>query len=149
MLDFLPFPQASVFILDRLASIPVRKLLLLALAAPFLISGIMKAIHLDEAQAEIRTLTGLDANSVVLVIALAVIVTQLGGALLLLSGQMATILGAFLLAGFTAIATLLAHKFWSAPDGPFGRDFMTFFEHLALVGGLLLAAHLEAREIHT
>jgi uncharacterized membrane protein YphA (DoxX/SURF4 family) len=44
---------------------------------------------------------------------------------------------------FTAIATLIAHRFW-AIDDPMERfqALNTFLEHIGLIGGLALAAAL-------
>jgi uncharacterized membrane protein YphA (DoxX/SURF4 family) len=77
--------------------------------------------------------------------AAAVIATQLGGSLLLLVGRYAWI-GAGLLAGFTVVATLLAHAWWTKPPAEVARDFAIFWEHVAICGGLLLAAWLSWRE---
>ena len=107
----------------------------LALASPFLISGIMKLLDFPGAMAEVAGM-GLGPAGP---FAVAVIVTQLGGSLLLLTRRYCW-LGAGLLAGFTIVATLLAHPFWSfaAPDR--GRQTATFFEHVAIVGGFAMAA---------
>jgi uncharacterized membrane protein YphA (DoxX/SURF4 family) len=45
-----------------------------------------------------------------------------------------------LLIGFTAVATLLAHPYWLRDGTDRVRDFNTFWEHVGLAGGLLLAA---------
>ena len=71
--------------------------------------------------------------------AAAVIVTQLGGSLLFLTRRYCW-LGAGLLAGFTVVATLLAHPFWTFEGPDRGRQTATFFEHVAIVGGLAMAA---------
>ena len=73
--------------------------------------------------------------------AAAVILTQLGGSALFMTRRFCW-LGAGILVGFTVLATLLAHPFWTfeAPDR--GRQTATFFEHLAIVGGFAVAAML-------
>lgn len=109
----------------------------LALAAPFLVSGVKKVFDLDGAAAEMAQF-GLAPASV---FALAVIATQIGGSALLLSRRWCW-LGAGLLAGFTALATLIAHPFWSFEGVDRIRQMMTFLEHVAIVGGLLAAALL-------
>jgi uncharacterized membrane protein YphA (DoxX/SURF4 family) len=112
----------------------------LALAAPFLISGISKILDLNGAQAEAVAL-GLSPPSLV---AAAVIATQLGGAALFLTQRWCW-LGAGILDGFTLLATLIAHPFW-AFDGPDrGRQTATFLEHVGLIGGFLVAALLAHR----
>ena len=67
------------------------------------------------------------------------IVTQLGGSLLFLTRRYCW-LGAGILAGFTVMATLLAHPFWAFEGPDRGRQTATFFEHVAIVGGLAMAA---------
>lgn len=107
----------------------------IALASPFAISGVAKLSDFGAATQEVQGL-GL-ANPAP--VAAAVILTQLGGSLLLLTRRFCW-LGAGLLAGFTVFATLLAHPFWNFSDPEQGRQMATFFEHVALVGGLVLAA---------
>ncbi|MFM2043052.1 MAG: hypothetical protein RLY86_1628 [Pseudomonadota bacterium] len=107
----------------------------LLLAAPFLVSGILKAADPAGAAAEVAGL-GLQPA---LPVAMAVIATQIGGSLLFLSRRWCW-LGAGLLAGFTLVATLLAHAFWTF-DGPDrARQTAVFLEHMAIIGGLAIAA---------
>ncbi|PVE24148.1 DoxX family protein [Microvirga sp. KLBC 81] len=107
----------------------------LALASPFLISGIVKLLDFNGAVNEVAGL-GLQPATL---IASVLVCTQLGGSALLLTRRYCW-LGAGILAVFTALATLLAYPFW-AFDGPErGRQIATFFEHVAIVGGLAFAA---------
>jgi transmembrane protein len=107
----------------------------LALAAPFLISGVVKLLDFPGAMNEVAGL-GLGPTGL---FAAAVVATQLGGSLLFLTRRYCW-LGAGILAGFTVLATLLAHPFW-AFDGPDrGRQTATFLEHVAIVGGLAMVA---------
>ena len=115
----------------------------LALASPFLLSAILKAVDFEHATAEVRGLTGLEPAWL---IAALVIAAQLGGSLLLLSGHRWGWLGAALLAGFTVVATLFAHAWWTKPAAEAPRDFAVFWEHVAICGGLLLAGWLSWRE---
>ncbi|QRM33613.1 DoxX family protein [Microvirga sp. VF16] len=107
----------------------------LALASPFLISGIVKLTDFGGATAEV---TGLGLQPAGL-IAAAVTLTQLGGSALFLTRRYCW-LGAGILAVFTVMATLLAHPFWMFEGSDRGRQTATFFEHVAIVGGLALAA---------
>ena len=107
----------------------------LALASPFAISGVAKLIDFGAATNEVEGL-GLDNPALV---AAAVILTQLVGSALLLTRRFCW-LGAGLLAGFTVFATLLAHSFWKFSGPEQGRQMATFLEHVAIVGGLVLAA---------
>jgi uncharacterized membrane protein YphA (DoxX/SURF4 family) len=107
----------------------------LALASPFLISGIVKLFDFAGTTDEVAGL-GLQPAALV---AAAVIVAQLGGSVLFLTRRYCW-LGAGILAVFTAVATLLAHPFWSFEVPDRGRQTATFFEHLAIVGGLAVGA---------
>ncbi|HEV2605775.1 MAG TPA: DoxX family protein [Microvirga sp.] len=124
---------------------PNRALLLgcTALAAPFLVSGVLKAVDFPAATAEVRGLIGLEPAGL---FAALVIVTQLGGSLLLLLGGRRAWIGTGLLAAFTVVATLLAHAWWTKPPENASRDLAIFWEHVAICGGLLLAGCLSWRE---
>ena len=71
--------------------------------------------------------------------AAATLVLQLSASALILSGWYRW-LGALALAGFTALAALLADRFWAAPPAERQRSANAFFEHWGLVGGMLLVA---------
>jgi uncharacterized membrane protein YphA (DoxX/SURF4 family) len=126
----IPRPIAQVLALPAL-----DYLARLALASPFLISGVVKLLDFPGAMNEVAGL-GLGPAGL---FAAAVILTQLGGSLLFLTRRYCW-LGAGLLAGFTVLATLLAHPFWAFEGPDRGRQTATFFEHAAIVGGLAIAA---------
>jgi uncharacterized membrane protein YphA (DoxX/SURF4 family) len=111
----------------------------MAVALPFLVSGVVKLLGFSGAVAEVTEL-GLRPTALV---AAAAIATQIGGSLLFLTRRWCW-LGAGMLAVFTAIATLIAHPFWSFEGEDRGRQTATVFEHVAIVGGLAMAA-LSAR----
>ncbi|WP_191059562.1 DoxX family protein [Geminicoccus harenae] len=113
-----------------------------AVALPFLLSGIAKLVDFGGATAEIRGLTGLEPAAL---FALLVIVTQLGGSALLIAGGCYAWVGAAGLAGFTAMATLLAHAFWLKPAAERFLHQNIFFEHVSIIGGLALLAILSSR----
>jgi transmembrane protein len=119
----------------------VARVALVALLLPYLISGVLKLLDFDGARAEVAGLTGITQATLVLLTALAVIAVQLGGSALLLAGGRWGWLGGVALAGFTLVATFLAHTWWHLPAGP-ERDhaFNGFWEHIALVGALVYAA---------
>jgi len=106
------------------------------LTLPWWTSGIAKLIDIDGALAEARHF-GLEPAWLVV---LATIVVQIGGSVLLIVGRWAWF-GAGALGIFTAIATLIAHPFWTVAD-PVARfhERNTFLEHAGLIGGLMLAA---------
>jgi uncharacterized membrane protein YphA (DoxX/SURF4 family) len=113
----------------------------LALVAPFLTSGIAKLIDPTGATAEMQqfglTPAGLFAGFVIAV--------QLAGGIAVLVGRCRAI-AAGVLALFTLAATLLAHPFWSFADPMLWALHRNIFvEHVAIIGGLMLAASLSAR----
>jgi transmembrane protein len=112
-------------------------LMLAALASPFALSGIGKLGDWNGAVAEAAGM-GLGHPAI---IAAATIATQLVGSLLLLIPR-TTWLGAGVLAVFTAIATLIAHAFWTLTGVERVHQMATFFEHVAIVGGFAAAALL-------
>ena len=114
----------------------------LALVSPFLRSGLLKAADFPAAVAEVRGLVGLEPASLLAVL---VIATQLGGSALVIAGGRLAWIGAVLLCGFTALATLLAHAFWAKAGVEQVRDLTTFFEHVGLIGGFLLAVIVGAQ----
>jgi uncharacterized membrane protein YphA (DoxX/SURF4 family) len=126
----IPRPIAQVLALPA-----VDYLARLALASPFLISGIVKLLDFPGAMNEVAGL-GLQPEGL---LAAAVIGTQLSGSILFLTRRYCW-LGAGLLAGFTVVATLLAHPFWAVEGPDRGHQTATFFEHVAIVGGFAIAA---------
>lgn len=132
---------------DSGVPVPIRWLLALpglailarlAVVSPFLISGIMKLTDFSGATAEVVGLVGggIGAGRAAL-LAVAVILAQLGGSLLFLTRRYCW-LGAGILAGFTVVATLLAHAFWTFEGPERGHQMATFLGNLAIVGGLAM-----------
>lgn len=111
------------------------------LTLPYWSSGIAKLADWNGALAEAGHF-GLQPAA--LVAALTILV-QLGGSLLVIAARQAW-LGAGALGVFTALATLVAHPFWSIAD-PVARfhERNTFLEHAGLIGGLILAAILQEK----
>ncbi len=107
----------------------------LALASPFLASGVTKLLDFAGATAETAGL-GLPVPALT---AALVILVQLGGSALFLLPRWCW-LGAGLLAGFTVAATLVAHPFWTFEGPDRARQTAIFLEHLAIVGGFAAAA---------
>jgi len=114
----------------------------IALVSAFVVSGVTKTLDFSSAVAEVRALAGIEPAAALAVL---VIATQLGGSALVIAGGRAAWIGAGLLAGFTVVATLLAHAFWTKTGIEQARDLSTFFEHVGLVGGFLLASIFVAR----
>ena len=109
----------------------------LALASPYLIGGLDKAIDFPAAVAE-QAHFGLQPAWAW---AIMTIVVELGGSLLLIGGRLVW-LAAGGLGVLTGIAALVANNFWTMQGPERFAATHAFFEHLALVGGLALAAAL-------
>jgi len=113
----------------------IHWLALLALCAAYLQGGFNKASDFAGAVAEMQHF-GLSPAAP---LALAVIVVELGASLLILAAFYRWV-GALMLAGFTLFATFTANRFWEmAPPERFMAA-NSFFEHIGLIGGFLLAA---------
>ena len=115
------------------------------LTTPYWFAGFYKLAHLPDALGEAAHFGLRPAGLVVA----ATIAVQLGGSALLILGRLSW-LAAGALGVFTALATLIAHAFWTLPD-PVERfhALNTFLEHIGLIGGLMLAAILVERERRT
>ena len=110
------------------------------LAGGFVFSGINKLLDFTGATAE---MAHHDLPFPALMAA-AVIVTQLGGSALLIWPRTSWI-GAGWLAGFTAMATLIAHAPWN-DAGPIALpQSVIFLQNAGILGGLLLALAIGAR----
>ncbi len=120
-----------------LASPATAWLACLALASPFLLSGVTKLLDFPGAIGEMAAFNLQPAGP----IAAAVIATQIGGSFLFLRRNTCW-LGAGILSGFTVFATLMAHRFWEFDGVDRVHQMTTFFEHAALVGGFAVAAML-------
>jgi putative oxidoreductase len=68
-----------------------------------------------------------------------VILTQIGGGLMLACGYRARV-AAFLLAGFCLLANLFFHMHWDAPAPAGHFNWIVFIKNLAVAGGLLVIA---------
>src|SRR5262245_44433720 len=116
---------------------PLAYVARLALISPFVVSGVARLGDFVEAMGEMRGV-GLAPPGL---FAALVIATHLGGSALFLTMRFCW-LGAGLLAGFTVLATLMAHSFWTLEAAERMPQMMTFFEHAAIVGGFIAATIL-------
>ena len=132
-----PAPVAALLKVPAL-SILARVLLTL----PYWWSGLSKIANLSDALGEAEHF-GLKPAWLVVIVT---VLVQLGGSILLIVGR-AGWLAAGALGVFTALATLVAHPFWTAAD-PMERfhALNTFLEHVGLIGGFMLAAILVERD---
>lgn len=105
------------------------------IAALFVYSALVKLHDWPGGMAEVR---GLGLPVPALVLAGTVALQLLGGAMVA-SGWQAR-WAAAALAAFTLLASVMAHPFWRGAGPDVRRQRMTFAEHLAIVGGLLVVA---------
>lgn len=107
------------------------------LSLAYVYSGLAKLIDFPAAIAEQQHF-GLQPAAL---FAAATIAVQLGGSALVLfaRGRLAA-LGAAALAGFTVIATIIGHPFWTMSGIERFHNLNAFLEHAGLVGGFGLIA---------
>lgn len=112
------------------------------LTLPFWSSGIAKLLFFDAGVAEMAH-AGLQPAPAFNVATIAV---QLAGSALIILNRAAW-LGAGALGCFTALTILLVHRFWAIAEEPFRTIALhVSAEHLGMIGGLLCAAILSARQ---
>jgi len=107
------------------------------LCLPFVYSGVSKLLDFEAAMAE-QAHFGLQPPAL---IAAMVITVQLGGSALVLFGRgLGRAGGALALAGFTIVATIIGHAFWTMQAMERFHNLNAFLEHVGLVGGFLIIA---------
>ena len=109
----------------------------IVLCLPFWWSGLSKLLDFSGGTAEMASL-GLEPAW--LFNALTIFV-QIGGSLLVILNRW-TWLGAGALGVFTALATVMAHRFWTFDGVERVRELNAFLEHLAIIAGFVLVAIL-------
>ena len=107
----------------------------IVLCLPFWWSGLSKLFDFAGGTAE---MAALGLQPAWLLNALTILV-QLGGSLLVILNRW-TWLGAGALGVFTALATVLAHRFWALEGIERVRELNAFLEHFALIAGFVLVA---------
>jgi len=107
----------------------------IVLCLPFWWSGLSKLLDFSGGTAEMAAL-GLEPAW--LFNALTILV-QLGGSLLVILNRW-TWLGAGALGVFTALATVMAHQFWTLDGIERVRELNIFLEHLAIIAAFVLVA---------
>jgi len=105
------------------------------LTFPFWLSGIVKTADFSGAIGEMHHF-GLEPPAL---FAVATILVQLGGAILVILGR-AVWLGAGTLIVFTLLTIPIAHDFWRLTGEQAMMEMFFAIEHIGMVGGLLLAA---------
>ncbi|WP_370677472.1 DoxX family protein [Pleomorphomonas sp. PLEO] len=129
-------------LIERLTAAPPFALLArIVLTLMFWLSGIAKLADFPAAIAEMRHF-GLEPA---VPIAVAVIAVQLVGSALVISGRHVW-LGAGMLGVFTVLTIPIAHAFWTMDGERAFLEMMFAFEHISVIGGLMVvAAFGEAR----
>jgi uncharacterized membrane protein YphA (DoxX/SURF4 family) len=122
-------PVPHLFLPTSYGSLAAR----VCLSAVYLFSGTAKLIDIPAGMSEVEGF-GLPAPGVFLALT---ILVQLGCGLLVFVGFW-TRSAAFLLLGFTVVATALAHNPLGLEGVLFQRQLTTSLEHLAIVGGFIL-----------
>ncbi len=107
----------------------------LALTSAYVLGGVTKLLNFPAAVAE-QERFGMRPAWLWAILA---ILIELGGSALILSGTLVW-LGAGALGCLTAIAMLKADNFWTKSGNERLVQANTFFEHLGLIGGLVLVA---------
>lgn len=115
-------------VLNRYGSLTGRILIALI----FILSGFSKIAGFDGTVGYIASL-GLPAPQL---LAIAAIIVEIGGGLMLMLGWRAR-WGAAALFVFTALAALLFHNFWSAPADQAQIQMIMFMKNISIMGGLL------------
>ncbi|TCL67165.1 DoxX family protein [Rhizobium sp. BK251] len=103
-------------------------------------SGLAKLIDFGGAVAEMERFGVTPAVPM----AVAVIMVQLGGSALVISGRFVW-LGAGALGVFTALTIPIAHAFWTMTGEMAFLEMMFVFEHVTVIGGLMVVAILSER----
>lgn len=141
-LPLLSGQKLNHFVKDLMQNRVIQFIALLGLCAAYLQGGIFKLFDFEGAIEEMNHFGLFPAP----LFAIGVIALELIASVMILSGYFRW-LGALSLMGFTLAATLLTLRFWELPVGQ--ERFMatnSFFEHLGLVGGLLLVAWCDFNE---
>ncbi|KPJ34590.1 DoxX family protein [Burkholderia multivorans] len=115
----------------------VGPLVRLALVSAFLIGGVNKALHFDDAIAE-QAHFGLHPPALWAALA---IVVEIGGSLCVVFRRFAWI-GAGALGVLTLVAMLVANDFWNQTGVARFMALNSFFEHLGLIAALVLVTVL-------
>jgi uncharacterized membrane protein YphA (DoxX/SURF4 family) len=115
----------------------VMPLVRLALVSAYLVGGIDKALHFDDARAE-QAHFGLHPAALWAVLAIAV---EIFGSLCVICRRF-TWLGAGGLGVLTVVAMLVANDFWDHTGAARFMALNSFFEHLGLIAALVLATVL-------
>ncbi len=113
----------------------------LLLVVTFLIPGIMQLTQFKAAVGEFAHFHLSPPGAFVIASAITLIL----GSLLVLIGGRLTWLGAGALGVYTGLCVLIVHHFWTMQGADRLNEMRTTFEHISLIGGLMVVAILGAR----
>jgi putative oxidoreductase len=138
-----PFTNKETSKMNTLSTNPVRlRIACTLMAALFLISGIRKMLTWSATTGYFAKL-GMPMAEVIMPL---VILLEVGGSLALVFGwRMREI--ALILAAYTLITALVAHRFWDADPAQFNPQLNNFFKNIAMVGGFLLLIEPRPRKL--
>jgi transmembrane protein len=131
-------PKAIAAILDSGAFLFLARVLL---AATFLIPGIMQPLQF---QGTVGEFAHFSLNPAPAYVVLSFVTLLIGSALVILGGRL-TWLGAGALGVYTGLTVLIVHHFWTMTGADQLNEMRTTFEHISLIGGLMVVAVLEHR----
>ncbi len=123
-----------------LNSFALELIVRIALTCPFWLSGLTKLFNWSAAIGEMNHF-GLSPAAPM---AAGVILLQLSGSIAIILGRQVW-LAAGALGLFTAVATLMAHAYWTFPEAERAAQGNIFFEHVAIIAGLALIAILSEK----
>lgn len=106
------------------------------IASLFILGGINKIINYEQT-INAMVLVGISPASVFL--PLTIFLELIGGTLVLVGGRF-HIQAAFLLAGFTLVANILFHNFWSMEGTQRTYELSLFFKNIVVAGALIFVA---------
>jgi transmembrane protein len=131
-------PLAVAPLLDNPVTLFVARLWI---SLPFLVSGVMKLLHWQAGDAEMLKV-GLHPAWVFNV---AVLVTQLGGSLLIITNRKLWF-GAGALGVFTVLTTFIAHRFWEFSGDVRAQQLNSFLEHWTMSAAFVLVVVVYLRD---
>ena len=111
----------------------------LALLTTFIAPGLMQLVNFNQTLGEF-TFFHLQPSAAFVV---ASIITLLVGSALVLIGGRWTWLGAGALGIYTGLTIFIVHHFWTMSGDARLGEMRTFFEHVSLIGGLMVVAQAQ------
>jgi transmembrane protein len=108
----------------------------LLLVITFVIPGILQLVQFNDNVGEFG---GLGLHPAAAYVAASAITLLIGSALVLFGGRW-TWLGAGALGVYTGLTILIVHHFWTMQGADRLNEMRTCFEHISLIGGLMLVA---------